>query len=100
MKNEFTMMKHIDIELKADNLKSGFGFEVYKFAVENHLTGKLAYTSKGNCQIQIDGSETAISVFVNWCLHSLMESWISQMDIRNGPIQHHDQFTIENTKSS
>ncbi len=90
------MIKHIDIECRSISLKPGFGFDIYKFATENQLTGQISYPSHENPVIHLEGSENSVAAFINWCLKNMETSGITEFKIRNGPVQNFGQFTLGN----
>ena len=91
------MKKHIEIKLKATSLKKGFGFAVYKFAIENHLTGSLSYISDNTSLIKIEGAVTSITACVGWCIQCIDSYGICEINIKPEAVKHYDQFIIINT---
>lgn len=75
------MNKHINIKIQGQVQGVGFRFSVYEKFVELGMQGKAENTADGGVFVDLEGSESGLEHFIEWCNHGPMGARVSNVEV-------------------
>jgi acylphosphatase len=59
------------------------------------LTGFVRNEEDGSVYTEVEGEDTAVDEFINWCKKGPMLAKIDKVDVTDGPMQQFSGFTLK-----
>ncbi len=87
------MKKHIDILIKGTVRDLGYAFLVMKEADKLKLKGHTFYTSDNNLHIELEGTESNLQEFTDWC-NAKLNGTGNKMTIKPNKLKHYTEFEL------
>lgn len=88
------MIIHYDIRIHGKVQKVGFRFHAHLEATRINLKGFVRNESEGGVYIEVEGEESDLNSFLEWCREGPPMSVIDSVDMKKAPVVEFDRFSI------
>lgn len=88
------MTIHYDIRIQGKVQKVGLRFHAHLEATRNNLKGFVRNENDGGVYIEVEGEETDLNTFLDWCQTGPPMSVIENVEVKKAPVIEYDRFSI------
>ncbi|MCD4698083.1 MAG: acylphosphatase [Bacteroidales bacterium] len=92
-------MQNLQINISGKVQNTGFPFYVKQFAQLYNIKGFVKFSNESLITIEVQGNETDLNKFIEYCRIGPEGSLITSVKISQGELLNHDSFRIIETKN-